>query len=304
MAPRSTGPELPGGPAASQASLDLAADIHAATLSGLGIDVALPGLQEGYGSTLFGALALDLVGAELPSDSTRVDRAKAVAGAIKRIISEPALLEKVLGVAYNPAWFSEGAGLLGIEADPTEAADVSKLRSEIAKNGYLNRSMFTSLGITRPLQLQYAVHGRITHGMRRDQNALPMGSTVCLKLLPATLEFSPVEQYIALIQGADGAIHYEGYTGERKVPKMEAFSVAALSPADLPPSVRDSLRDEYVRIGDVTTGSELKLTYRYRLRTKEVPTRQVSPRGEDLNLPATLQQAYLGNTLDYPLFAA
>jgi len=296
----------------SPATLDLALDIQstllrelgdAGLLAGTGLDESLDDVQRRYPGMLLGALALQIVDAELPEGTTPTERAKATAGALRRILNTPELLEQILGAPYSPAWFGENPGLLSIEADPAEAADAAKLRQKVAQTGYLSRPMFTELGINRPTQLQYVTYERVTYGVRREQNALPEGSIISLKLVPATLSWGSVKQYSTKIIDQTGT-RFEGFTGERSV-TGEAFKVITVDPVGkIPPYVQDTLVNNHVRIGSVSTNSRLELEHTITMSLAELLTRKVSPEGETLRLPAKLQQAYLGNTLDYPLFAA
>ena len=296
----------------SPAIWQLAADIHAALMDDIGrpvsdaagFDGRYAELSAGYAGALFGDLALQLADVHLPEGAPQADRSKAIIGAMRRIITTPRLLEAVTGAPYSPAL---AAGLLSAgdvlgSIDAQEAADAAAIREKVTKSGYLDRSMLTESG--RVIQLEYVTQSPISYGVRRGRNATPVNSVLSIKLAPNVLNWKfQVQEYSS--KRFDGRTwQYSNPTQKRMLHPTETFRVVAITAAaHLPPRLTD-LIDNDIDIGRVTTGTGLLFKHSFTQNTNVVVGYDNDINNQKLKLPAVLQQAYVGNTHDFPLFQA
>jgi len=280
----------------SNAVHQLAAEIHGDIVAGLMSEGdAAEGRQydEHYPRLLFAELAMNLAGVKLPDNPTAPDRARGIIEALRRITTDPQLFESITNVPYSDelakptAVPSAKPGKL-TKRERQEARLVRDVQERITEAGYLDRSMVPE---GRTVQLQYTVQGQ-KRRLRADIPAYPL----TLKLAPATITWN-IRKYRSWTS-EEG---YQGYLGNRKLERTAFTLVAATSPEEVPPRLRE-LVGKWVSIGQVAIDSDLRLNHKFRAHTSEVPGYEKAVTFKTYTADAKLQQAYLGDTTEYPLF--
>jgi len=275
---------------------DIIAGLHDADqLAGPDFDQQPDRYREAYPSLLFGNLALSIAGIELPENATTIERSKGIVEALRRITTTPALFEKVTNVPFsNEQAATLAPGLAEAQpADQEELELVESIRQQVNKNGYLDREM---LPTGRLLQLHYATPAHTKKGVfgKKDVQA----STTGLKLAAtADRGFE-----VALYQSRDSNGYYHKKLGTRRHPLPSTFRLVAVDHSEGPLKRLDRLIGETVRIGNVSTGSPLQLEAYFKHVINEVEGYEVPHTSYTETTNAKLQQAYLGNSLKYPLF--
>ena len=116
-----------------------------------------------------------------------------------------------------------------------------------------------------------------------------------LKLTPTTACWS-VEQYYS--RDNKGYTHY---LGNRTVTERMFHLIGAHSEEEMPQEI-DRLIGEAVSIGRISLGQEFALDHDFTIPEKEIAREQQTFTSQTLRMDAALEQAYLGNTTDYPIF--
>ena len=255
--------------------------------------------REQYPALLFGELAMRLAEIELPQDATPADRARGVVAALQRIASTPSLFEAITKAPYDKRTAQTIGKELGTatEPDSKEAAAATKLRSRIAEQGYLERSMVPD---KRTVELCYS-------GIAKAKKRL-IGPNLPAKPQEIALKLVAGDHMVWNVQRYGRWSYEEGYTEykDTKIVRLkDNFNVIALDTSGIEADQAhelDKLVGKYVQIGRVSTGTLLRLDYNFMRLTKEVPSHEPKIQFETLTMPLKLHQAYLGTSRDFPLF--
>ncbi len=301
--------EVPGvdqGNPVSRAVFELATDIHSCMLRDLGRPIDeiegtfdLEAHRQRYPFILFGELAMSLADVKLPDNATAPDRARGIIEALHRISITPSLLVSVTNAPFS----SELTSKLAVKAPEDdesaalEAKDAGILRAAIRKSGFLEKSMVPN---GRAIKLKYQVDPDVKPS-RIGRTKPVAGSTITLKLAPA-------DEMVWKITKFSGYNQYEGAyfgkkLGEREFRFGDIFTLIAAVSSERVPSKLSKLIGENVQIGRVSSSTKLSLNYGFSRYTKESPGREHEEVScFSVTLPAQLQQAYLGDSFDFPLF--
>jgi hypothetical protein len=250
---------------------------------------------EQYQHRLFAELALHLANVKLPENPTQAGRKQGVLKALHRMIADPALLEPPAAAPASahssdpimpqrtrrsrPAW-----------RDPQDAKTIGNLQKRVARVGFLDIDMIPK---NRVLQLHYAP-------VPRKSGSLPSTPAHPLSMiLTPTIAYWTVKQYDDWSERSG----YIEYLQNRTITKR-LFNVIGVDSVAGAPEEVENLIGEAVSIGRVSVGNEFSLDYDFSAAEKEVADHAQDVSFQTLRLDATLHQAYLGYTLDYPIFGS
>jgi len=255
--------------------------------------------SERYPQLLFGELAMHIAEVDLPADATAADRAKGIVEAMRRITSTPKLFEAVTGAPFSTEHTSGTlAGLSRADRrDEKEVAAAEELRAAIRASGYLERSMVPD---KRPIQIHYTGTSAPKKRLMRDD--LPaVAQEVTLKAVPANDRQWDVQTY----RYWSGVTGFLEPIGRRTATLGGIFTLLAAESSGLRPRHADELQrivGQPIRLGQISTGTSLKIEYHFRREIEEVPGHEPSIERVVWAMPITLSQAYLGSSRDLPLF--
>ena len=297
--------ETPGLPPADAAMYQVATSLHAGLVADLdllgpspGYDERLSKAREIYPTLLFGALATSLASVEIAADATPAERSRGITEALRRIVTTPDLFEGITGAPFKLAQAEGLTADLIEQRQATEAqlATADGLRQQISEHGGLSREI-----VGRPVSLVYAYRPNLEKKrFLRKPVEEDSTSKIILKLAPTPdVDIKGVETYVDWNT-------YVGYRGRiGRVDKVLA-DIFLLTAADQRNQNANrtlaKLLNTQVRIGRVTTGTQLSLQHSFSQGTKQVGT-STRVQYSELSLPYTLEQAYLGSATNAPELA-
>lgn len=255
--------------------------------------------QRTYPTLLFGELAMHLAQVELPENATAPDRARGIMEALRQIATTPRLFEAVTNAPFSTE-FAAAIIPQAVQKEKTTHdkkfdAEATTLQQKVTAAGYLEWSMCIANKI---VQLEYVGSDAIKTG-RFSKNKLPPDVPVSLKVLPVRGHGWNIKQYNHWNSNAG----YYDYMDTRRFNADGTFALVAVdSEAKVPPDL-SKLVGKVIRLGQISTGSQLKLEHTLRHDTKEVPGHETDITSSTLSLGAQLRQAYYGDSKDYPLFS-
>lgn len=285
------------------ATYQLALDIQRELEGNLGVsldgdndtfDARFEQRREAYPYLLFGELAMHLAEVRLPKGATVPDRARGIIEALQRIATTPSLLEAITNNAYT----SELATTIGSNGEitlPERQVNESSvaLQQEVAKKGYFDRAMAQDKQV---ILLEYTTSETIKTKRFRGQE-IPAQTPILLKVIPSFLSWT-IKRYEC--RNSEG--EYKDYIDERKASYKDTFKLVAIESEAQVPKFLIKLIGQDIGIGQVSRGSQLKVTYNYGHYRQEVPGYEMSRFSSTRSLPANLRQVYAGDSTEYPLF--
>jgi hypothetical protein len=257
-----------------------------------GFEERLAAHQRSYPHLLFGELAMYLADVQLPPDASAPDRARGIVEALRRISTTPSLFETITNAPYIQE-FASGISPRSLERDENDDVEAVSLQQKIASAGYLERSMIPN---GKVVQLQYRASPTIRTG-RFSRNRLPEHAVITLKVVPEVISWQ-IKRYNSWNEESG----YRKYRDSRTVTVPVFNLIAVNSSVETPPRLAE-LIGERIGVGQVSTGTQLRITHDFRRHTKEVPGHEMGMSFETSSLPAILAQAYLGDSSDYPLLS-
>jgi len=298
-------PQPSGSDPISDAAYKIAANIHEGFLSELygGSSAAEVAAAQGerYPAMLFGELAMHVADVQLPPDASTADRASGVSEALRRIISTPSLFEAVTGAPLDhdrAISLRSGFDMMTIRTQE-ESVVAHELQAAIVRNGGLSQEIIPG---GRAVQLYYAGSQAAKRLVGRE--AAPQ--EVMLKVAPAAPLHWTVHRYGRISYAINDFVESFGRPqGERELVQPDVFTLLAAESSGLAKRQTKELNElvgATVGLGKVSTGTMLVIENDFYAPSRETHGIVAEVSSQALRIPVQLQQAYLGNSRDLPLF--